>query len=195
MLRWLCALAALLCSSCLSASESPRHQLAFDRAETEAPGDIEISSPAFSEGELIPFRYSAYGDGISPPLDWSGVPENAESLILMVEDPDAVSVRPYLHWVVWNIDPAVRTLPENLQPGPQEGALATIVQGRNTRKKQGYFGPRPRGRKPHRYYFQLFALDTRLALDPKANRSAVVAALKGHVLAKGQLLGLFAKTD
>jgi Raf kinase inhibitor-like YbhB/YbcL family protein len=193
MLRNLIAAAALLCSACLWAGESPKHALAFDRAETQAPDSIGIVSPAFAEGGTIPLRFSAYGEGISPPLSWTGIPDDAVSLVLMMEDPDAVSVRPYLHWVVWNIAADAGGLPQGVEPGSQAGVLATIVQGRNTRRKAGYFGPRPSGSKPHRYFFQLFALDTRLSLDPDAKRSEIIAALKGHVMAKGKLTGLFKK--
>lgn len=193
MLRNLIAVGALLCSACLWAGESPKHALAFDRAETQAPDSIRVASPAFAEGGFIPLRYSAYGEGVSPELSWTGVPAGARSLVLMVEDPDAVSVRPYLHWVVWNIGADAGGLPEGLEPGSQQGTLAGIVQGSNTRKKAGYFGPRPSGSKPHRYFFQLFALDSRLALDPDAKRPEIIAALNGHVLAKGRLMGLFRK--
>jgi len=193
MLRYVFALAALLCSACLSAGDGQKHALAFDRTETQGPDTIALSSPAFADGQAIPLRFSAYDEGISPPLQWSGVPEATASLVLIVEDPDASSHRPYLHWVAWNIPPQAEGLPEEIGPDPPAGQLASIVQGRNHRRKTGYFGPHPSGSKPHHYVFQLFALDTKLALDANAGRSDIIAALDGHVLAKGRLLGLFTK--
>lgn len=193
MLRYVLALAASFCSACLWAGDGQKHALAFDRTETHGPETIAISSPAFADGQAIPLRFSAYDEGISPPLQWSNVSDATASLVLIVEDPDARSHRPYLHWVVWNIPPRAEGLPEHVGPEPPAGPLVSIVQGKNHRRKTGYFGPHPSGSKPHRYVFQLFALDTNLTLDANAGRSDIIAALDGHVLAKGRLLGLFTR--
>ncbi|TFI57838.1 YbhB/YbcL family Raf kinase inhibitor-like protein [Sphingomonas parva] len=150
---------------------------------------MQVSSPAFSAGALIPLRYSAYGDGISPPLAWSAPPEGTRSLVLIMEDPDAVSARPFIHWLAWGIAPTLRQLPE----GVADAAPTGLREGRNTRGRAGYFGPRPHGARPHHYHFQLFALDTAPALAAGSNREALLAAMKGHVLAKGDLVGLFAQ--
>jgi len=190
MLKFVFPLAALFCSACLWAGDGQKHALAFDRDETAAAGTIELTSPAFGDGQPIPLRYSAYGDGISPPLDWSALPEGTASLALFVEDTDASSHRPYLHWVAWNIPASAEGLPEDVRP---DGPLASMVQGRNHRRTPGYFGPHPSGSKPHHYWFQIFALDTTLDLAPEAGRSEIIAALAGHVLAKGRVLGLFSK--
>jgi Raf kinase inhibitor-like YbhB/YbcL family protein len=106
----------------------------------------------------------------------------------MMEDPDASSTRPFVHWLAWNIDPAAGALPEAVTPD-----ASGLVQGRNNRRGTGYFGPRPPGSRPHHYHFQLFALDTRLALPAGADREALFAAMNGHVLAKGEIVGLFAQ--
>jgi Raf kinase inhibitor-like YbhB/YbcL family protein len=182
-----------LCSACLWAGDGQKHALASDRTETQAARTIELTSPAFADGQAIPLRYSAYGDGIPPPLQWSAPPEGTASLVLFVEDPDASSHRPYLHWVAWNIPADSGGLPEDVRPEGLAGLLAHMVQGTNHRRRIGYFGPHPQGSKPHHYWFQIFALDRTLDFDPGASRSQVIAALDGHVLAKGRLLGLFGK--
>jgi Raf kinase inhibitor-like YbhB/YbcL family protein len=180
-------LACLLTLSCADAGSGAAggHGLARDRPETQAAATLAVSSPAFAAGGAIPLRYTAYGEGVSPPLTWSRLPDGTKSLALMLEDPDATSHRPFVHWLLWNIDPAAG--------GIAEGALpAGAVQGRNHRGRAGYFGPRPPGGR-HHYHFQLFALDRPLPLPAGADRESLLAAMKGHVLAKGDLVGLFAR--
>jgi Raf kinase inhibitor-like YbhB/YbcL family protein len=180
------SLLALACSDDGAAQD--RHALATARAETRAEASFTVSSPAFAASAAIPLRHSAYGNGVSPELRWSGLPEGTRSLALMMEDPDATSARPFVHWLAWNIDPASGGLPEGVAPN-----ATGFVQGRNNRRSNGYFGPRPPGSRPHHYHFQLFALDTRLDLAAGADREALLAAMNGHVLARGDLIGLFGK--
>jgi Raf kinase inhibitor-like YbhB/YbcL family protein len=188
------SLFVLACSDQSAAQRTPdRQSLASARAETRAATTIPVSSPAFAANGPIPLRHSAYGEGISPPLSWSGLPPATRSLVLMMEDPDAVSARPYVHWLAWNIDPARMSLPEGIAEGGEPPHPPGLHQGRNTRGITGYFGPRPRGSRPHHYHFQLFALDARLDLAAGANRRALLEAMNGHVVAKGDLIGLFAE--
>jgi Raf kinase inhibitor-like YbhB/YbcL family protein len=177
----LACLLALACSD--SAGAGP---LATNRAETRASAALAVTSPAFAAGGTIPLVHSAYGAGRSPALGWSAPPPGTRSLAIMLEDPDATSAKPFVHWLAWNIDPALTGLGEAAVP-------AGIVQGRNNRGSNAYFGPRPHGSKPHHYHFQLFALDTKLALPAGASRAQLLAAMNGHVLAKGDLIGLFAQ--
>lgn len=189
-LAFLLGLVVLACSNGDAAGTGQdRHALAVDRPETRtAPATIRVASPAFAAGATIPLRHSAYGEGVSPPLAWANLPEGTVSLALMMEDPDASSARPYVHWLAWNIDPAAGALGEGIAPDSPG-----FVQGRNSRRSNGYFGPRPPGSRPHRYHFQLFALDTRLNLPVGADRDELLAAMNGHVLAKGSLIGLFGR--
>jgi Raf kinase inhibitor-like YbhB/YbcL family protein len=159
--------------------------LAIDRAETAARARLEVASPSFPANGAIPLLYSSYGDNVSPAVAWRGVPAGAKSLALMVEDPDAVSQKPFVHWVAWNLPPG-GSLGENAVP-------VGAVQGKNGRGTTGWFGPHPPGATPHHYHFQLFALDAPLALAAGAGREALLAAMKGHVLAKGEAVGLFGK--
>jgi len=183
------SLLALSCSNNDAAgAPGDRHALAAARSETRATATIAVTSPAFAAGAAIPLRHSAYGDGVSPALRWSGLPAGTRSLALMMEDPDATSARPFVHWLAWNIDPAAGSLPEGVAPD-----ASGLVQGRNNRRSNGYFGPRPPGSRPHHYHFQLFALDAPLNLPAGADREALLAAMNGHVLAQGDLVGLFGK--
>lgn len=166
--------------------------LALAREETRTAGKLAASSPSFRANAPIPQRYSAYYEGISPPLAWSGLPSGAQSVAILMEDPDAAVGNPFVHWVAWNIPAAIAALPESVPTIPQVPDLGNLRQGRNTRGSTGYFGPRPPvGDKPHRYRFQFFALDTMLNILPGSDRETLLRAMTGHVLAKGELVGTY----
>ena len=153
-----------------------------------------LTSPAFENGEQIPSRYTCEGNDISPPLNWSGAPEGARSLVLIIDDPDApdpkAPQRVWVHWVVYNIPPETKGLPENAS---SVGLAPGIVLGENDFKKTDYGGPCPPvGR--HRYFHKLYALDTTLDLR-KATKPEVEQAMKGHVLASTELIGKYQKGD
>lgn len=166
--------------------------LAKDRAETRADGRIEVTSADFKAGARIPLRLSGYGTSRSPQLSWSNEPR-AKTYAIILEDPDAATEKPYVHWVAWNIPATTTRLPGALKPDADLPELKGMVQGRNDRKDStGYFGPRPpEGHPPHHYHFQVFALDAALDLPPDAKRDQLVAAMKGHVIAKGELVGVY----
>jgi Raf kinase inhibitor-like YbhB/YbcL family protein len=158
----------------------------------DAPSTIAVSSSAIPPGGAIDVKYSDYGKGISPPLKWSSLPANTQSLMLMMEDPDAISPLPFVHWTMIDLPPTLRGLPENVGKSfaPLKGQPAR--QGSNSKSERGYFGPRPpAGDPPHRYHFQVFALDTKLDLPDGFNRHALLQAMRGHVLAEGELIGTF----
>jgi Raf kinase inhibitor-like YbhB/YbcL family protein len=151
---------------------------------------LQVSSPAFQEGETIPKQYTADGKDVSPALRWSGAPEGTKTFALVCEDPDAPR-GVWTHWVVYNL-PA--DTPELREGVPPDGELpGGGRQGKNDFGKTGYGGPSPPRGKPHRYFFKVYALDTALDLPAGATRAQLLAALKGHALAEGQLMGLYGR--
>jgi Raf kinase inhibitor-like YbhB/YbcL family protein len=174
---------ALLAAAC-SAPAPAAGTLAADRAEMARAQMMLVTSPAFSPGGPIALGYSAYGRNQPPPLSWSALPAGTQSLALIVEDPDASTPQPFVHWTAWNIPAASH--------GIEEG-LARAVQGKNGKGSAGWWGPHPSDGKLHHYHFQLFALDTNLTLPAGAGRDELVEAMKGHVLGKGRLVGTFIK--
>ena len=146
--------------------------------------NMKITSPAFREGGAIPAKFSRDGGNVSPELNVSGAPAEAKSLVLIVDDPDA-PVGLFTHWLVWNIDAKTTRIAERSVPS---GA----VQGTNDFPGARYDGPQPPSG-THRYYFRIFALDQVLNLADGAKRKELEAAMKGHVIAQGQLMGRFTK--
>lgn len=149
---------------------------------------MKLTSSAFQEGSIIPSLYTCESKNISPPLDISGVPPNAKSLVLICDDPDVPkSLRPdgmYDHWVVFNIPPNTHKIPER--------ATAPGTQGKNTAGKNQYTGPCPPDRE-HRYFFKLYALDCLLNLPAGATKKEVEQAAHGHIIAQCQLMGRYEK--
>ncbi len=143
--------------------------------------ELRITSSAFVHEGFIPAKYTCDGDDINPPLEIDGIPERAQSLVLIVDDPDA-PMGTWDHWVVWNIPPA-KKIEENSVPG---------TEGLNDFGKHSYGGPCPPSG-THRYFFKIYALDTKLALNPNSRKKDVERAMEAHVLAKGEILGLYAR--
>jgi Raf kinase inhibitor-like YbhB/YbcL family protein len=170
-----------------------RQQLASQILEAATPERLQLSSNAFAPNGLIPLQYTDYGQGLSPSLSWSTPPRGTRQVVLMMEDPDATSPLPFVHWIA-TIPPGLTDLPPGVPPLERLPRVAAASQGSNSRSTIGYFGPRPPpGEPPHAYHFQLFALDTLVDLPSGYNRNALLKAMRGHVLAKGELIGRFAK--
>lgn len=148
---------------------------------------IQVTSPAFSEGEPIPSKYTCDGADISPPLQWRNLPEATQSLALICEDPDA-PLGTWVHWVLYALPPSVTRLQEGVPP--TEVLDSGAKQGTNDFKRLGYGGPCP-PRGTHRYFFRLYGLDTKLDLGPGANKKDLVRAMEGHILAQGALMGTY----
>ena len=156
--------------------------VSVQRPETQTDGKLTVSSPSFNPGQAIARRYSGYGESLSPALSWSAAPK-AKSYAVLVDDPDGPAAEPVSHWVDWNIPASVTRLGEGQKLG---------LQGTNSHKGQGYTGPHPPAADPaHHYHFQVLALDTMLDTPAGADRAAVLAAAKGHVIAKGEVVGTF----
>ena len=157
----------------------------------KAPNTITVTSGTFKNGGSIPLSSTAYSKNISPDLRWKGVPKGAKSLVLMMEDPDSRSPKPFPHWLVANISPRAAGLKADVGMKEMLPALGAM-QGSNNTAKTGYFGPKPPADGiAHRYNFQVFALNTRLRLPSGYNRQALVDAIRGHVLAKGKIVGTY----
>jgi Raf kinase inhibitor-like YbhB/YbcL family protein len=143
---------------------------------------LAVRSAAFADYGVIPSRFTCEGENVNPPLEIGEVPEEARSLALIVEDPDAPAGT-WLHWLVWNI-PVMRRIPEDAIPGEQ---------GMNDFGKRAYGGPCPPSG-VHRYFFKVYALDDLLVLPAGSRRSAVEAAMRDHIVAFGETIGLYQRT-
>ena len=145
---------------------------------------IEVSSPAFDQGGVIPTKHTGEGLDVSPALNWSGLPEGTREIGLSCDDPDAPRPEPWVHWVLYKI-PADRTgLPE----GTTEGA----IEGENDFGRAGYGGPMPpRGHGVHHYHFKVYALDAELEMGANLTKDRLLEAMEGHVLDEGELVGTY----
>ena len=165
-------------------------QVACSNAATHHVPSLELRSASFS-GDTIPNAYSSC-DGqrnVSPQLSWSAPPQGTQSFALVVVDKDSPFGWNFVHWVLYDLPADKRELPEEIVT--QEQLPDGSRQGRNGFDKTGYVGPCPPGHSPHRYAFTLFALDTKLNLPGGASKKQVMNAVKGHVLASGELTGQF----
>lgn len=144
--------------------------------------EIVITSPVFENKGFIPSKYTCDGANVNPPLSIEATPEGTQSLVLIVDDPDA-PMGIWDHWVVWNISPA-KKIEENSVPGSE---------GLNSFNKHSYGGPCPPSG-THRYFFKVYALDTKLELKTNSKKKDVENAIKGHTLAKGEIVGLYKRT-
>jgi hypothetical protein len=152
---------------------------------------MKLTCPNFRDGESIPSQFTCEGKDTNPPLEFSDVPKEAKSLVLIMDDPDVpAAVRPdqmYDHWVIFNMPPSTRSIPANTTPPGIEG---------NGTRKTGYEGPcPPRQYAPtkHRYFFKLYALDRILDLKKRATKKEVEKAMQGHILDEAKLLGCYEK--
>jgi Raf kinase inhibitor-like YbhB/YbcL family protein len=155
---------------------------------------FELTSPAFKNDERIPKKHTGEGADTSPALNWTSAPIGTQSFALIMDDPDA-PVGLWLHWVLYDIPASLTALPEGvakndiLPDGSKHGRSWGVKDAECDRV--GYFGPLPPPGKPHRYFFKLYALDTMLGLPSKAAKTQVIAAMKGHILAQAQLIGVY----
>ena len=149
---------------------------------------MQITSTAFQEGTILPKQCSADGKNISPALQWNGVPAGTKSFALICDDPDAPRGT-WVHWVIFNLPADKHELAEGVPP--LEILPDGAKQGKNDFEETGYGGPAPPPGKAHRYFFKLYALDTTLDLNAGATKPEVEAAMKGHILAEGQLMGKY----
>jgi Raf kinase inhibitor-like YbhB/YbcL family protein len=175
----------------------------------QAPGKLTVTSSAFKGGETIPVKYtgSQGAANVSPPIAWSGAPAAAKQYALILDDPDAAQFgggMPFVHWVIYKIPAAATSLPEAIPAGPvASGAIAGAIQGLsgffNGRGRGGaappppvYRGPAPpAGSGPHHYHFTVYALDIALDLQEGLSKPALLQAMQGHIVAQGEIVGIF----
>ena len=143
--------------------------------------NINVSSAAFKEGEFIPRRYTCDGKNVNPALNFDHIPDDTQTLVIIVDDPDA-PIATWVHWLMWNI-PVTHHLKEDFAPG---------IQGRNDFGKNKYGGPCP-PKGTHRYFFKVYALDCKLDLPAGSDKGAIERAMAGHILGFGELIALYKK--
>ena len=182
-----CSVLKLIASSALIAVS-----ILFLTAEGAKGGamSFQISSTAFSSGQMIPKQFTCDGSDVSAELSWKDAPAGTKSFALVMDDPDAPAGT-WVHWVLYNIPAETKELPEAMPKQEQlpDGAL----QGHNSFRKIGYGGPCPPPGKPHHYYFKLYALDTKPDLKAGASKADVERAMKGHVLGETELIGRYGR--
>jgi Raf kinase inhibitor-like YbhB/YbcL family protein len=147
---------------------------------------MKVESNSFRPGERIPRKHAYEGEGenVSPPLSWTGVPEGAKELALICDDPDAPGAEPWVHWVLYGLPATAKGLPE--------GSAGGAVEGMNSWDEPGWGGPLPpKGHGTHHYRFRLYALGARVDLKKGATKKALEKAMRGHVLAEGEVVGTY----
>jgi hypothetical protein len=155
---------------------------------------LTITSPAFKHNSYIPQKYACGGEDVSPELKWGSLPAGAKSVAVIMDDPDAPPGT-WVHWILFDIPPSLTGLKENiakeetLPDGSKHGLVWGVNDGDCSRV--GYYGPCPPPGKPHRYFFKVYALDTVLGLSAKSTKTALLKAMQGHILAQGELIGLY----
>lgn len=155
--------------------------------EEQTPMTFDITSAAFDATQTIPDRYTCTSDDVSPPLTFTGHPDNTASIALIVDDPDAPGST-WVHWVVMDLPGDTAMIPEAVT---SNGDLpGNALQGQNSWGRSDYGGPCPPSGE-HRYYFKAYALDTQLDLDASATKADVETAMDGHILAQAQLMGIY----
>jgi Raf kinase inhibitor-like YbhB/YbcL family protein len=192
-----CAFLMIICMLLVGCGENAAQK---DKNNSDKPGTVmKISSLAFEEGKDIPVQYTCKGEDISPALMISNVPEKAKSLALICDDPDAPRGI-WVHWVIYNISPGIALIPEKISDGlnpilSRDSSLSA-VHGINDFGKLGYGGPCPPPGSSHRYFFKLYALDTKLETEPKETEKSLSAnilqqKMAGHILAETSTMGKF----
>jgi Raf kinase inhibitor-like YbhB/YbcL family protein len=185
-----CALLAL--PGCRAGESPTRRSEAAGARRTEESAmptaSVTLTSAAFASGDTIPGVHTCDGRDASPPLRWTQGPEGTTCWSLICDDPDAPG-RTWVHWVLYDVPAETRMLPEGVFP--REILENGGRQGKNDFGRIGYGGPCPPPGKPHRYYFKIYALDTLLGLAPRATKDDVEKAMKGHILAQGELMGTY----
>ncbi|NPV13662.1 YbhB/YbcL family Raf kinase inhibitor-like protein [candidate division WOR-3 bacterium] len=188
LIGWLFAIGLFLC--CCGGAKTPPKVAQTEKSDSGSVPKMQLFSPAFAPETEIPVRYTGDGEDISPELVWDSVPDGVKSFALICSDPDA-PIGTFVHWVIYNIPGVVRRLPEGVVN--KEQLDDGTKQGVNSFQRIGYNGPKPPPGKPHRYIFQLYALDTILDLPPGASVGKLQEAMTGHIRAEARLVGIYGR--
>ena len=158
---------------------------------------IQLTSPAFSAGQLIPKPYTGEGADVSPPLSWSELPQGTKELVLICDDPDAPTKDPWVHWVIYKIPATAKGLPEGIPRVAHLKDPPDALQGRNSWPNGdliGYRGPMPPpGDGVHHYYFRLYALEMHISAKPGWDKRTILDVIRDRVLAEGVLMGTYVR--
>ena len=177
----------------LSGLKAGLEKTAFHAAFPDIPASLAVSSPAFADGSAMPARFTADGEGLSPPLTWSGLPAGTAAVVLLVEDAGSPTPQPLVHLIAWNLPPDLAQIGEGAVSDP--GAGTKFPLGKNSFLRAGWLPPDPpSGHGAHDYVFQIYALQQTLDLSDDPGRGALLKAMDGHVLGKGVLIGTYART-
>ena len=153
---------------------------------------IELKTTAFAEGAPIPKKYTGDGQDVSPPLSWSNLPAGTKELALICDDPDAPTAEPWVHWVIYKIPLDLPGLAEGIGKAARLKEPAALLQGKNSWNTVGYRGPKPPpDHRIHHYFFKLYALEARLAVEPGLTKATLLEEMSDHVLGQGQLVGTY----
>jgi len=168
----------------------------------QAEETITVTSSAFDHHGMVPDEFSAYGDNKSIDLNWSNLPEGTVQLALICDDPVVVEIgmmpTPFVHWVAYNIPASASGLPAGMATDAEVmgDGLDGMINGVNGTRRPGYFGPRPPANGTlHAYHFRVYALDADLGLEAGLNKDDLLAAVDGHVLATGMLMGHYERKE
>jgi len=154
--------------------------------------NFRLSSSAFQQDQLIPRQYTGEGDDISPALTWTAPPDGTRELALIVDDPDAPTDEPWVHWVLYRLPPSATGLSERVAPALRSGPSGAVQGANSWPKGIGYRGPMPpREHGVHHYHFRLYAIDSELKLEPGLDKNSLLAAMEGHILGVAELVGTY----
>jgi hypothetical protein len=153
---------------------------------------MNLRSKAFEPGQPIPRRHTGDGQDLSPELSWSDLPKGTAELALIVDDPDAPTTEPWVHWVLYKVPPQVDTLAEGVARASNLTNPAGAMQGRNSWGALGYRGPAPpKGHGTHHYHFTLYALDAPIDAGPGLEKAELLRRMRGHLLGHAELIGTY----
>lgn len=182
---------------CIATARAQTDASQASKPTTSAPAafpmTMTLTSPAFKAGERIPREFTGYGEDKSPALEWSEPPPGTKELAIVFDDPDVKRAGGFVHWVIYKIPPQTRSLKEALPRDDKLSEPNGALQGRNDFRRVGYYGPLTPPGPPHHYTFRIYALDVEIDLPARATRKQLMDKMEGHILAGGELVGLFEK--